>query len=47
MEAFASEKSANVYGPDLWSPAEMFHAVCDGVASIKRPMSTPTGGGVR
>src|SRR5580765_7263774 len=47
MEAFAGEKSTKVYGPDVWLPEETLHAVRDYVVSIKGPLTTPVGGGIR
>ncbi len=47
MEIFAGEKSTNVYGPDVWLPEETLHALKDYVVSIKGPLTTPVGGGIR
>jgi len=47
MEVFAGEKSTRVYGPDQWLPAETVQAVKDYVVSIKGPLTTPVGGGIR
>ena len=47
MEVFAGEKSTKVYGPDVWLPEETLHAVKDYVVSIKGPLTTPVGGGIR
>ena len=47
MEVFAGEKSTRVYGPDVWLPEETLHAVRDYVVSIKGPLTTPVGGGIR
>jgi isocitrate dehydrogenase len=47
MEVFAGEKSTHVYGPDVWLPEETLHAVRDFVVSIKGPLTTPVGGGIR
>ena len=47
MEVFAGEKSTRVYGPDVWLPEETLHAVKDYVVSIKGPLTTPVGGGIR
>jgi len=47
MEVFAGEKSTRVYGPDVWLPAETLSAVKDYVVSIKGPLTTPVGGGIR
>ncbi len=47
MEVFAGEKATTLYGPDVWLPAETLHAVRDYVISIKGPLTTPVGGGMR
>jgi isocitrate dehydrogenase len=47
MEIFAGEKSTRVYGPDVWLPTETLDAVKDYVVSIKGPLTTPVGGGIR
>ncbi len=47
MEVYAGEKSTNVYGPDVWLPDETLDAVKDYVVSIKGPLTTPVGGGIR
>lgn len=47
MEVFAGEKSTQVYGPDVWLPEETLDAVKDYVVSIKGPLTTPVGGGIR
>jgi isocitrate dehydrogenase len=47
MEIFAGEKSTKVYGPDVWLPDETLDAVKNYVVSIKGPLTTPVGGGIR
>ena len=47
MEIYAGEKSTAVYGPDVWLPDETLDAVRDYVVSIKGPLTTPVGGGIR
>lgn len=47
MEVFAGEKSTKVYGPDVWMPDETLKAVKEYVVSIKGPLTTPVGGGIR
>ena len=47
MEVYAGEKSTNVYGPDVWLPAETLAALREFVVSIKGPLTTPVGGGIR
>ena len=47
MEVFAGEKSTRLYGPDEWFPSETFAALKEYSVSIKGPMTTPVGGGIR
>ncbi len=47
MEIYAGEKSTRVYGEGEWLPDESFQAVKDYVVSIKGPLTTPVGGGIR
>lgn len=47
MEVYAGEKSTRLYGPDEWFPEETFAALKEYVVSIKGPMTTPVGGGIR
>src|SRR6202162_947484 len=47
MEIYAGEKSTKVYGPDVWLPEETLEVVKDYVVSIKGPLTTPVGGGIR
>ena len=47
MEVYAGEKSTRLYGADVWLPAETLEAVRDYSVSIKGPMTTPVGGGIR
>jgi len=47
MEVYAGEKSTKVYGADVWLPDETLEAVRDYVVSIKGPLTTPVGGGMR
>ena len=47
MEVYAGEKSTQVYGPDIWLPDETLQAVREYVVSIKGPLTTPVGGGIR
>jgi len=47
MEVYAGEKSTKVYGPDVWLPDETLAIVRDYVVSIKGPLTTPVGGGIR
>lgn len=47
MEIYAGEKATKVYGPDVWLPDETLDALRDYVVSIKGPLTTPVGGGIR
>ena len=47
MEVYAGEKATRVYGPDQWLPEETLAALKEFAVSIKGPMTTPVGGGIR
>ncbi|MGC4062026.1 MAG: NADP-dependent isocitrate dehydrogenase [Aquabacterium sp.] len=47
MEIYAGEKSTRVYGPDVWLPEETLQVLKEFVVSIKGPLTTPVGGGIR
>lgn len=47
MEVYAGEKATQVYGGDTWLPAETLQAMKEFVVSIKGPLTTPVGGGIR
>ena len=47
MEVYAGEKATKVYDKDTWLPEETMQAVKDYVISIKGPLTTPVGGGIR
>jgi len=47
MEIFAGEKSTRMYGPDVWLPGETLDVLREYVVSIKGPLTTPVGGGIR
>ena len=47
MEVFAGEKATQVYDSETWLPEETLNAVRDYVVSIKGPLTTPVGGGIR
>ena len=47
MEVYAGEKATTVYGGDQWLPQETLDVLRDYVVSIKGPLSTPVGGGIR
>jgi isocitrate dehydrogenase len=45
MEVYSGEKANKIYGQ--WFPDETLHALRDYVVSIKGPLGTPIGGGIR
>ncbi len=47
MEVYAGEKATKVYGENVWLPEETMDAVKRFVVSIKGPLTTPVGGGIR
>ncbi|MBQ9430858.1 MAG: NADP-dependent isocitrate dehydrogenase [Kiritimatiellae bacterium] len=47
MEIFAGEKANAVYGPNTWLPEETLAACREYLVSIKGPLTTPVGGGIR
>lgn len=47
MEVYAGEKATQKYSKDTWLPEETLTAVKDYVVSIKGPLTTPVGGGIR
>jgi isocitrate dehydrogenase len=47
MEIYAGEKATKVYGPDVWLPEESLAVLKEYVVSIKGPLTTPVGGGIR
>ena len=47
MEMYAGEKSCKVYGENVWLPEETLEASKEYVVSIKGPLTTPVGGGIR
>ena len=47
MEVYAGEKAVATYGNNTWLPNETLQAVRDHVVSIKGPLTTPVGGGMR
>jgi isocitrate dehydrogenase len=47
MQVYAGAKAAEVYGDDVFLPDETLHAFEKYLVSIKGPLSTPTGGGIR
>ena len=47
MEIYAGEKANEVYGANTWLPAETLEVCRDYLVSIKGPLTTPVGGGIR
>ena len=47
LEVFAGEKAANLYGHDHYLPQETLNALEKYIVSIKGPLATPVGGGMR
>ncbi|MCZ6668617.1 MAG: NADP-dependent isocitrate dehydrogenase [Gammaproteobacteria bacterium] len=47
MEIYAGEKATHLYGEDEWLPQESLSAMKDYIVSIKGPLTTPIGGGIR
>jgi isocitrate dehydrogenase len=47
MEMYSGEKSCKVYGENVWLPDETLEASKEFVVSIKGPLTTPVGGGIR
>jgi len=47
MEIYAGEKAVRVYGNNTWLPEETMSVIRDYVVSIKGPLTTPVGGGIR
>lgn len=47
MEIYAGEKATKVYGENEWLPDETIDAINEYVVSIKGPLTTPVGGGIR
>ncbi len=47
MEIYAGEKATKVYGENEWLPEETIDAIEKYVVSIKGPLTTPVGGGIR
>ena len=47
MEVYAGEKATRIYGENVWLPEETLAALKEYAVSIKGPMTTPVGGGIR
>ena len=47
MEIYAGEKATQIYGENEWLPEESLKAMEQFIVSIKGPLTTPVGGGMR
>ncbi len=47
LESFCGEKATREYGPDIWLPEETLEILSEFSVSIKGPLTTPVGGGIR
>src|SRR3954466_4876073 len=47
MEIYAGEKANRIYGHEVWLPNETLEAAREYAVSIKGPLTTPVGGGIR
>ncbi|MEQ6342175.1 MAG: NADP-dependent isocitrate dehydrogenase [Gammaproteobacteria bacterium] len=47
MEVYAGDKATQVYGKDVYLPDETMRALREYPVSIKGPLATPVGGGIR
>ena len=47
MEVYCGEKSTTIYDKDTWLPDETIEALKEYIVSIKGPLTTPVGGGIR
>ncbi|MFA6038297.1 MAG: NADP-dependent isocitrate dehydrogenase [Legionellales bacterium] len=47
LEIYAGEKATKVMGENNWLPTQTLQAMTDYVVSIKGPLTTPVGGGMR
>jgi isocitrate dehydrogenase len=47
MEIFAGEKATTIYGKDVYLPPETLEILKEYLISIKGPLTTPVGGGIR
>ncbi len=47
MEMYAGEKSCKLYGENVWLPDETLEVSREYAVSIKGPLTTPIGGGIR
>ena len=47
MQVYAGQAAADLYGDEQFMPDETLHALQQYIVSIKGPLATPTGGGIR
>ncbi|MDH3266640.1 MAG: NADP-dependent isocitrate dehydrogenase [Gammaproteobacteria bacterium] len=47
MQVYAGQAAADLYGDDAYLPEETLHALTKYIVSIKGPLTTPVGGGIR
>ena len=47
MQVYAGQRATEVYGGDVYMPEETLHAMEKFIVSIKGPLATPIGGGIR
>ena len=47
MEVYAGQRASDIYGAAMYLPDETLHALQNYVVSIKGPLATPIGGGIR
>ena len=47
MEVYAGDKANDVYGSGTWLPQETLNMIDEYLISIKGPLTTPVGGGIR
>ena len=47
MEVYCGEKATKIYSKDSWLPEETIKALKEFIVSIKGPLTTPVGGGIR
>jgi isocitrate dehydrogenase len=47
MQIYAGLRATQVYGPDVWLPEETLAVLREYIISIKGPLTTPVGGGIR
>ncbi len=47
FEVYAGEKANEIYGPNTWLHDDTLEAIKEHIISIKGPLTTPVGGGIR